>query len=314
MARIRTIKPGFFTSDDVCALSPLARLLFIGLWCEADREGRMEWKPRTFKRSYLPDDIVDPDAVAGELVKQGVIIIYGQGLAYIPSFRKHQIVNARESASKLPDPHVQKQDATVHGNEEPVQEDAQTGACTDMHMHTPTNTVGKGKEEEGKGKEVRENLTEERGALAFANAAPPDLAIPDFLKRTSNAKADRRVETALGDDQGQPAEGDPGRTRKAGSAGHCLPADWTASAEQLEYARAQGCDPAVVALDFSQHFWAKAGPDSKARDWNSRFQRWCRRDAEFRSNRPNGSGKPSWEKAHEAEIDAIIARGEGGSA
>ena len=45
MARIRTIKPEFFTSDDICALSPLARLLYVGLWCEADREGRLVWTP-----------------------------------------------------------------------------------------------------------------------------------------------------------------------------------------------------------------------------------------------------------------------------
>ena len=45
MARIRTIKPEFFTSEDIVALSPLARLLFIALWCEADREGRLVWKP-----------------------------------------------------------------------------------------------------------------------------------------------------------------------------------------------------------------------------------------------------------------------------
>ncbi len=31
MARIRTIKPEFFTSEDVVALSPLARLLFISV-------------------------------------------------------------------------------------------------------------------------------------------------------------------------------------------------------------------------------------------------------------------------------------------
>ena len=51
MARIRTIKPEFFTSDDICALSPRARLLYIGLWCEADREGRLVWAPRGFKRT-----------------------------------------------------------------------------------------------------------------------------------------------------------------------------------------------------------------------------------------------------------------------
>jgi len=37
--RIRSIKPEFWKSETVAALSPLARLLFIGLWNYADREG-----------------------------------------------------------------------------------------------------------------------------------------------------------------------------------------------------------------------------------------------------------------------------------
>ena len=39
VARIRTIKPDFFTSEDIVVLTPWARLLYIALWCEADREG-----------------------------------------------------------------------------------------------------------------------------------------------------------------------------------------------------------------------------------------------------------------------------------
>ena len=45
MAYIRSIKSTFFTSDDIVTLSPLARLLYIALWTEADREGRMTWRP-----------------------------------------------------------------------------------------------------------------------------------------------------------------------------------------------------------------------------------------------------------------------------
>lgn len=105
MARIRTIKPEFFTSDDVIALSPRARLLYIGLWCEADREGRMEWKPQTFRRRYLPDDDCDINALCDELLARGVVQLYDGGtLAWIPRFRAHQHINPRESASRLPDP------------------------------------------------------------------------------------------------------------------------------------------------------------------------------------------------------------------
>ena len=104
MARIRTIKPEFFTSEDIVALSPLARLLYIATWCEADKEGRLAWKPGTFKLRYLPADNCDINALCAELVSSGLVVLYGDGLAYIPSFGKHQHINPRESASSLPEP------------------------------------------------------------------------------------------------------------------------------------------------------------------------------------------------------------------
>ncbi len=106
MARIRTIKPEFFTSEDIVGLSALARLLYIALWCEADREGRLLWKPKTFKLRYLPADECDADALSQELIDQGLVVLYGDGLAYIPKFGTHQHLNPREAASTLPEPHA----------------------------------------------------------------------------------------------------------------------------------------------------------------------------------------------------------------
>lgn len=105
MARIRTIKPEFFTSEDICSLSPLARLLYIALWCEADREGRFEWKPKTFKLRYLPGDNCDVDLLATELIDGGLVVIFeadGKRFAEIPTFGKHQVINNRESESQIP--------------------------------------------------------------------------------------------------------------------------------------------------------------------------------------------------------------------
>ena len=105
MARIRTIKPEFFTSEDIVSLSPLARVFYIALWCEADREGRLSWKPRTLKMRYLPGDDCDVDTVAQELIDTQLIALYeheGQMLAEIPSFKKHQVINNRESESSFP--------------------------------------------------------------------------------------------------------------------------------------------------------------------------------------------------------------------
>jgi hypothetical protein len=104
MARIRTIKPEFFTSEDIVSLSPMARLLYIALWCEADREGRMVWKPRTFKLRYLPADDCSVDDLCAELIDRGLVKLYGEGLAYIPAFGEHQHINPRETDSSLPVP------------------------------------------------------------------------------------------------------------------------------------------------------------------------------------------------------------------
>lgn len=107
MARIRTIKPEFFTSEDIVELEPLARLLYIAIWCEADKEGRMAWKPKTFKMRYLPGDSCDIDAICDALVTRGLVILYGDGLAFIPSFKAHQHINPREKDSGLPSPSVE---------------------------------------------------------------------------------------------------------------------------------------------------------------------------------------------------------------
>jgi len=104
MSRIRTIKPEFFTSEDIVSLSSFARLLYIAIWCEADREGRLVWKPKTFKMRYLPADPVDVDQLCEELVSSGLVQLYGDGLAYIPTFLNHQHINPRETPSKLTEP------------------------------------------------------------------------------------------------------------------------------------------------------------------------------------------------------------------
>ena len=105
MARIRTIKPEFFTSESVLSVTPLARLLFIGLWCEADRDGRLKWKPKTLKFRYLPADNVDMESICGELEAEGMIITYCVGdidYCEIPSFSNHQVINNRERESIIP--------------------------------------------------------------------------------------------------------------------------------------------------------------------------------------------------------------------
>lgn len=145
MSRIRSIKPEFFTSEDIFNLSPLARLLFIGLWTQADREGRFLWRPATLKTRILPADNCKIEKLLEELGDRGLIGKYdvdGQAVGLVMKFHDHQHVNLREPNSKIPPPtpgtcmHVQKHSGTC------------TGTC---------GREGKGGEGIGEGKGVAES-------------------------------------------------------------------------------------------------------------------------------------------------------------
>ena len=74
MARARNIKPGFYKNEDLAECSPWARLIFPGLWMLADREGRMEDRPKRIKGELLPYDSIDVDPLLEELARWGFIL------------------------------------------------------------------------------------------------------------------------------------------------------------------------------------------------------------------------------------------------
>ena len=121
MSRARNIKPGFFKNDLLAECNPLARILFCGLWCEADREGRLEDRPKRIKADCLPYDDCDCDALLNELAQRGFIVRYvvnGAGYIAIPEFVKHQNPHCKESASTIPPP-VEHSTSTVQAEELP---------------------------------------------------------------------------------------------------------------------------------------------------------------------------------------------------
>src|SRR6185437_10991389 len=65
MARIRTIKPEFFSSEQIVECSSSARLLFVGLWCFADDGGVHQYSVKRIKMEIFPgDDISDQQLAA----------------------------------------------------------------------------------------------------------------------------------------------------------------------------------------------------------------------------------------------------------
>lgn len=155
MARIRTIKPEFFTSADILALTPLSRLFYVSLWCEADREGLLKWDTETLKFRYFPKDKVDIDAMADELMENGLIrILVGDDdreYAEIPSFKNHQVINNREADSillarvKAASPRVQ-----AEGRKEGKGREGKSPASTAVPRFDPMTSL----EEKGVSKQI----------------------------------------------------------------------------------------------------------------------------------------------------------------
>lgn len=107
MARARNIKPGFFTNDVLAECEPLARLLFAGLWTIADREGRLEDRPKKIKAEILPYDDCEIDQLLNQLRNYGFIQRYqvgGKSFIQIDKFAKHQNPHVKEAESTIPAP------------------------------------------------------------------------------------------------------------------------------------------------------------------------------------------------------------------
>lgn len=107
MPRARLLKPGFFTNSALGRLSMGARLVFQGLWCVADREGRLVDDPARLKVEILPYDRVNVDRLLQGLHEAGFILRFeSEGRRYIQvvNFGRHQSPHVREPASTIPAP------------------------------------------------------------------------------------------------------------------------------------------------------------------------------------------------------------------
>jgi hypothetical protein len=120
MARIRAIKPGIMTNEDLCELGPYAYILFTCLWMVADREGRFEFRPKRLKAQCMPlwDEVSwrDVEKLVENLRDRGFVILYEIGGVWygaVQNWKKHQHCDVREATSEIPPPHPPESTPTV---------------------------------------------------------------------------------------------------------------------------------------------------------------------------------------------------------
>jgi len=105
MPRSRNIKPGLYENDKLAECSIPARYIFPGLWMLADKEGRLEDRPKRIKAQLLPYDNLEITGLLQELHDHSFIVRYtvnGENYIQVVNFTKHQNPHKNEKDSVIP--------------------------------------------------------------------------------------------------------------------------------------------------------------------------------------------------------------------
>lgn len=172
MARSRNIKPGLYKNEELAECSVWARYLFPGLWTIADRDGRLEDRPKRIKAEILAFDDKNVEPLLQELAHRGFILRYtteGNKYIQINKFSKHQNPHFRESPSTIPGPTAEQISLGLltHHNEvkasgfDAIESGKSLGLSTDAMPVEPESSLGLG--------------------TTKARPSPADSLIPDSL-------------------------------------------------------------------------------------------------------------------------------------
>jgi hypothetical protein len=181
MARIRTVKPEFWTSEQVVECSTTARLLFIGMWNFCDDGGNHPASIKSIKMQVFPGDDISFSQIGGmidELLGAGLIIKYAcDGCEYwhVTGW-KHQKID--KPSFKYPKP--------SKSNEQP------TCSPFDDHSTNDSQPLDDCPPAEGKGKESKG-----KESSGGEGEAKPKNHEPDFFKTEPAPEAPHRIKMLM---------------------------------------------------------------------------------------------------------------------
>lgn len=172
MARIRTIKPEFCTSEQLVECSTSARLLFVTMWMFCDDGGNHPASTRRVKMECFPGDdftIEEMEGFISELVGVGLLLEYeveGESYWHVTGWKKHQKID--KPTEKYPPP-------PPNACSEKRPKKPQTPGGLDEGSTSTPRAVDEGSPPEGKGKEGKgkEGKGPSSVHLAEDSASPP---------------------------------------------------------------------------------------------------------------------------------------------
>ncbi|MFM2288832.1 MAG: hypothetical protein RL684_1975 [Pseudomonadota bacterium] len=274
--RARSLKPGLFKNELLGTSDPINTVIFEGLWCMADRAGRIEDRPLRIHAEVNP---YRPSASTVQalcwLVQAGFVIRYevdGVQLLQICNFLKHQQPHIREPASKFPGP----------PDQQVVEAQGKASAAhlpsTNLAALTPDSPFP-----------FPDCLAGER------RLAPPTHAPGPEGDRDTGAAAPLELVSQ------QPAK------PKTTTRGTRIPPDFALTPERREFASSLSLHPLETFAKFVDFWRAKAGADAVKVDWEATWRNWCRnetaRPARFNGARPPGAPARRLRTADEIEAE-----------
>jgi hypothetical protein len=133
MARIRSIKPEFWVSEQIAECSTSARLTFVGLWTFSDDNGVHPAKPKTLKAELFPMDDTSSAEVATwmqELIRAGLVAEFevgGERFWHITGWAKHQKIDRPSYKYPAPPEHQASQIGVQNFDDPSAKAGAETG-------------------------------------------------------------------------------------------------------------------------------------------------------------------------------------------
>ena len=267
--RIRTIKPEFWRSEDIAALSIEDRLLFIGLWSYVEDNGVGRDEPQLIQCDLYPLDTFTEASVRTHgglmrLSQQGLITRFegpdGRRYLQINSWDKHQKIN-RPSKPRFPQYNAENCTLT---------EASLSPHCTLTEGSLPEQ--GTGNREQGTGKHTLLGPSHETEPAESASAELVTVAADAAPATANTSKPSRRTRAARG-------------TR--------LPDGWQPDQALAAWTRANA-PAAANALEverFRDYWQSIPGQRAIRVNWAATWRNWARRCQE-QHTQPNRGPAP----------------------
>ena len=252
--RIRTIKPEFWRSEDIAALSIEDRLLFIGLWSYVEDNGVGRDEPQLIQCDLYPLDTFTEASLRTHgglmrLSQQGLITRYegpdGRKYLQVNSWDKHQKIN-RPSKPRFPQYNAENCTLT---------EGSLSPHCTLTEGSLPEQ--GTGNREQGTGKHTLLGPSHKTEPAESASAETQAVAA-DAAPATTNTSKPSKASKARG-------------TR--------LPDSWVPDDALIAWTKINAPAAAnVLELDRFRDYWtAQPGAKGRKTDWAATWRNWARR-------------------------------------